>query len=264
MNRGFVVLAQNTNNVDYVKCAVALAKNIKKIMPNEKTTLITDSEVSTEHQIYFDKIVPLPFGDLNPTGDWKLVNDWQVYIASPYEYTIKLEADLYLPKPIDYWFETLKSRDLVVSTTIRNFNQEVSKVRVYRKFIDDNQLPDCYNALTYFRKSKLAEEFFKIVKDVFDNWEKYKSILKCNNDEIVTTDWAYSIAIHILGKEKTTLPNFESMSMIHMKQYINNLPIEDWTQCLLFEVLPNSLRINTIPQEYPFHYHIKSFSEHLL
>ena len=38
-------------------------------------------------------------------------------------------------------------------------NQEISKVRVYRKFIDDNQLPDCYNALTYFRKSSKQYKF---------------------------------------------------------------------------------------------------------
>lgn len=258
MNKGFVISAQNTLSVDYVKCATALAKNIKTIMPNESVSLVTNDVV--EHKEYFDNVISLPYGDLEENSEWKLANDWQIYYASPYDYTIKLEADMYLPKPIDYWFDSFKERDIVVCTTIRNFKQEISNVRTYRRFIDDNKLPDCYNAITYFRKSELAENFFKIVKDVFENWNQYKSIIKCNVDELVTTDWAYALASHILGIEKTTLPDFLPLSMVHMKQYINDLNHEDWTKCLVYEILPHSLRINTIPQEYPFHYHVKSFA----
>lgn len=258
MNRGFVILAQNTSGVDYIKCAEVLAKSIKKHMPNENVALISSNEVKSK---YFDKIIKLPYGDLDPNGKWKLINDWQVYEASPYEYTIKLEADLFLPRSIEYWWDVLKHRDIVVSTTIRNFKQEISDVRVYRRFIDDNELPDVYNAITYFKKSDLAQKFFTIVKDVFNNWEDYKKSLKCNPREVVTTDWAYAIAAHILGVENTTLPQFKQMSMVHMKQYINGLPTEDWTDTLIYEILPHTLRVHTYPQMYPFHYHVKSFSD---
>jgi hypothetical protein len=264
MNTGFLIYAQNTKDIDYVKCAIALAKNIKTIMPNQNVSILTNNQIDNQYKHYFDKVINLPYGDLDKDGSWKLINDWQVYTASPYDYTIKLEADMYLPKPIDHWFDVLKERDIVICTTIRNFKQEISNVRTYRAFIDDNKLPDCYNAITYFKKSDLAEQFFSIVKDVFENWERYKEILKCNVDENVTTDWAYALASHILGIEKTTLPDFTPMSMIHMKQYINNTAHEDWSKCLIYEILPNTLRINTIPQEYPFHYHVKSFAEKLL
>ena len=152
MNRGFVILAQNTDKVDYVKCAAALAKSIKKVMPDESITLITMDLVISDYAKYFDHIVELPFGELEPDSDWKLSNDWQVYQASPYEYTIKLEADMYIPKDISYWWDVLKDRDVVISTTIRNYKQDISDVRVYRRFIDDNKLPNCYNAITYFKK----------------------------------------------------------------------------------------------------------------
>ena len=46
--------------------------------------------------MYLIKVIKLPYGDQAPDSDWKLVNDWQVYEASPYEYTIKLEADMYM------------------------------------------------------------------------------------------------------------------------------------------------------------------------
>lgn len=258
MNRGFVILAQNTKKTDYVKCAEALALSIKRAMPTESVALVSDNASECKA---FDSVINLPYGDLSPNSDWKLVNDWQVYEASPYDYTIKLEADMYIPRDISYWFDILQQKDIVVSTTIRNFRNQISDVRVYRKFIDDNSLPDCYNAITYFKKSDLAKNFFDIVKDVFNNWFSYKQILKCNLDEQVSTDWAYAIASHILGVENTTMPNFKDMSMIHMKQFINNLSTENWTDTLVYECFSDQVRIQTIPQMYPFHYHIKNFSD---
>jgi hypothetical protein len=247
MDKGFVIMAQGN---DYVKCAKALERSIKNVMPDANITIIT-----TEM---------LPHGDQAIDTDWKLQNDWQVYEASPYEYTIKLEADMYLPKSIDYWWDVLKDRDVVVSTTARNFKQEITPVRAYRRFIDDNKLPDTYNGLTYFKKSERAEQFFKVVRDIFENWNEYRDILKCNKDELATTDWVYALACHIIGVEHTTLPNFKDMSMIHMKQFINGTPGEDWRDVLVYELLPNTLRVNTIPQMYPFHYHLKDFCDTIL
>jgi hypothetical protein len=152
MDKGFVIMAQGD---DYVTCAKALELSIKRTMPDASVTIIT-----TEM---------LPHGDQALNTDWKLQNDWQVYEASPYEYTIKLEADMYLPQSIEYYWDILKERDIVVSTNIRNFRQDISDVRAYRRFIDDNNLPDTYNAITYFRKSELAEQFFSIVRDVLRN-----------------------------------------------------------------------------------------------
>lgn len=257
MNKGFVILAQNTANIDYVKCAEVLCRSIKKVMPNSSVSLITNNDYSNK---YFDNVIPLPYGDLQPYGDWKLINDWQVYEASPYDYTIKLEADLFMPKSIDYWWDILKDMNIVVSTSIRSYNQTISNIRYYRKFIDLAKLPDCYNAITYFKKSNEAKLFFQLVKNIFENWENYKTILQCKKDEEVTTDWAYALACHIIGVEKTTMPEFTEMSMIHMKQMINNLNTQDWTDELIYEIDKNCLRINTIPQCYPFHYHIKKFS----
>lgn len=263
MNKGFVVLAQNTETVNYIECAVALAMSIKNVMPNENISLITDNSIEDSYAKYFDKIIKLPYGDLAKPSDWKLINDWQVYEASPYEYTIKLEADMYVPKSIDYFWEILKTREVVVSTKIRNYKQEISNIRFYRKLLDNNNLPDVYNAITYFKKSELAAKFFKIVRDVFEHWDKYKSILNCSNEEIVTTDWAYSIACHILGIENTTLPNFNQFSMVHMKQQINILPIEDWTKFLIYELYRDTFRIGTVPQGYIVHYHIKDFAKQI-
>ena len=260
MNKGFVVLAQNTEFVNYVKCAEVLARSIKKVMPDADITLISDD---VDDSKYFDKVVALPYGDLDKESNWKLINDWQVYEASPYDYTIKLEADMFIPRSIEYWWDVLKHRDVVVSTTIRDFKQQISGVRTYRRFIDDNKLPDCYNSITYFKKSELAEQYYKVVRDIFENWPEYRALMKCKSTEQASTDWVYAIAAHIVGKDKVTLPVFKDMSMVHMKTYINHITSTDWTDSLVYEVLPDVLRINTFPQHYPFHYHIKTFCDKL-
>lgn len=244
MNKGYVIMAQGN---DYVNCANLLKDSILNVMPDSKVTIVT-----TEM---------LPYGDQATNTEWKLQNDWQVYYASPYDYTIKLEADMLITQPIDYWWDVLKLKDIVVSTKIRNFKQEISNVRAYRKFIDENNLPEVYNGITYFKKSVFAEKFFSIVRDVFENWDLYKQTIICDRNEMATTDWAYSFACHIMGVENTTLPAFDSMSMIHMKMLINDTPSEDWTDSLIYEAHSDVLRINTIPQMYPFHYHVKNFPD---
>jgi len=258
MNKGFVILAQNTNQIDYVECAIALGNSLKRAMPNCNVSLITNDMVNSN---VFDNIIPLPYGDLAKDSDWKLINDWQVYEASPYDMTIKLEADMYIPKNIEHYFDLLSEYDVCVSSKIRNYKNELSNIRVYRQFIDNNKLPDVYNAMTYFKKSEFAKEYFDIVKNVFENWEHYKKILTCNTDELVTTDWAYSIASHIMGIEKTTTP-LECFSFIHLKQFINDTITEDWTNELVYE-FTEPLRIQTFTQLYPVHYHIKSFGKKL-
>jgi hypothetical protein len=247
MSKGFVIMAQGDV---YVKCATTLEANIKQLMPDANVTIIATDM--------------LPWGDVAPDTDWKLANDWQVYEASPYDETIKLEADMYIPRDISHWWDILGQQDFVVSTTIRNFKGEISDIRAYRRFIDDNKLPDVYNAITYFKKSDTAARFYLIVKDIFDNWEEYKQFLQCNPQEPVSTDWAYAIACHIIGVENTTMPGFTEMSMTHMKQFINGLPTEDWTDTLVYECLPNLIRVNSVPQQYPFHYHIKNFSDKIM
>lgn len=251
MNRGFIIMAQDIENSStYLNCANALAASIKCVMPNANVTIITNND--------------LPYGDVAINSEWKLANDWQVYEASPYDETIKLEADMFIPRSLDHWWDVLTNQDIVVSSVIRNYKGEVSKNTFYRKFVHDNRLPDVYNAITYFKKSDTAKKFFEIVKDVFENWDSYKAILNCNTKEIATTDWAYAIACHIIGVEKTTMPLFDEMSMVHMKQYINQTNTEDWLDSLVYEFNENKLRINTCPQVYPLHYHVKSFADKIL
>lgn len=259
IGRGYLIVADNTADVDYVDCAIALARSIKLHTPTAKICLMTSNDV---HNDVFDYVVPLPFGDQANNSTWKLKNDWQVFWASPFVQTIKIEADMIIPHSIDHWWTMLEKRDVVISTGARNYLNEKSTVRDYRKIFDKNNLPDVYNAITYWRYSQFASEFFTTVKTIFNNWEVVKHTIKGGDEDSGTTDVVYAIAAKILGVENVTLPADVSYpSMIHMKGRLNFLSGEDWTKEMVWELNKSNIRINTIDQLYPFHYHTKDFSK---
>lgn len=260
MSRGFIIVAQNSGNINYLDCAALLCESIKKVMPNESVTLLTDVETSIPH---FDYIKTFPYGDQCKDKTWKLDNDWQVYDASPYDRTIKIEADFYITRSITHWWDVLEHRDLNICTTIRNHKNEISGERFYRQFIDKNNLPDTYNGLVYFKKSDVAKTFFQYVKTLFQNWDKFKNIYKHHVETRPTTDFVYACAAQMLGHELCTMPKFTEFSFIHMKPVIINSRTKHWFEEFIYEIDNEFFRINTIPTLYPLHYHIKSFSQEI-
>lgn len=260
LERGYLIVADNTKETDYIDCAIALARSIKLHTPDAKIALMTSNEVNND---IFDYVVGLPFGDQAPDSNWKLKNDWQVFYASPFRQTIKLEADMIIPHSIDHWWDMLQKKDVVVSVGARNYKNQITTDRTYRKLFDLNNLPDVYNAITYWRKSQSAKQFFDTVRTVFENWDTIKKALKGADQDPGTTDVVYAVAAKLVGVENVTLPNVSYPTMIHMKQSINFLYDEDWTKEMVWELDRSNIRINTFNQMYPFHYHNKEFSKEL-
>lgn len=259
--RGYLIPAVNTESTDYIQCARVLAKSIKYWHPDAKVCLLTDAQVN---EPIFDLIKILPFGDKSKNPNWKLSNDWQVFWASPFRQTIKLEADMIIPAPIDHWWPMLEKKDVVISRGCRNFLNQVSTSQYYRKAFLVNKLPNVYNAITYWRLSKTAQSFFSLVKQIFENWAVYRSALTGVDSEHADTDIVYAIAATLLGEETVMLPNSVTYpSMIHMKKYHNNCETDNWTDQLVWEFDRGNIRINSIAQKYPFHYHEKSFAKQI-
>ena len=232
--RGYVIPAFGG---EYVKCAKLLEQSILDFHPATNITILT-----TEM---------LPYGD---KGGY--ANDWQCHWLSPYRQTIKLEADMICSGPIDHWWTLFEKRDVVISQGARNFYDQPAKSRYYRKIFDENNLPDVYNAITYWRVSQTAKEFFTLVRNIFENWAEYRRLLKFPDDE-PTTDVVYAMAAVIMGEEQVTLPNGLGPTIVHMKRHINPIQTNNWTKELIWECDP--FRINTVAQWGLVHYHIKGW-----
>ena len=247
--RGYLIPAIDTDSVDYLSCAVQLAQSIRQWHPDANISVLTVKRCSNP---VFDHVIPLPHGD---QGGY--ANDWQCFAASPYRQTIKLEADMICASPIDHWWTLFEKRDVVISQGARTFYDEPAESRFYRKIFDINNLPDVYNAITYWRLSKTAKEFFDLVRQIFEQWDSYKQVLKFP-DDVPTTDVVYAVAAVIMGVENVTLPFGLGPSIVHMKRYINPIQSDDWTKELTWENDP--FRINTVAQFGLVHYHIKEWT----
>jgi hypothetical protein len=234
--RGYLIPAINTDDVDYEGCAKQLAASIYQHHPNAHVTILTKDQ--------------LPYGDLGGYA-----NDWQVFHASPYRQTIKLEADMIAAGPIDHWWALLEKRDVVISCGARNYYDQHTTDRRYRRIFDANHLPDVYNAITYWRLSATAQEFFNLVRNIFENWSQWRGLLKFPEDT-PSTDVVYGIAAVVMGEQNVTLPQSLGPTIVHMKPGI--IPVQhDWPQELVWESDP--VRIQTVAQWGLVHYHNKAW-----
>ena len=246
--RGYLIPAIDTESVDYLNCARQLARSIRHWHPGANISVLTVKRCSDP---VFDHVIPLPYGDLGG-----FTNDWQCFEASPYRQTIKLEADMVIASPIDHWWNILQHRDFVISTGARDFYDQPATSRFYRKAFDANHLPDVYNAITYWRVSRTAQEFFRLVRNIFENWTEYKTLLKFP-DEVPSTDIVYAMAAQITGPELVTMPFASYPQIVHMKRHMIATHTSNWTQELVWE--NNPLRFNTVAQWGAVHYHVKDW-----
>lgn len=248
---GYLILAVNTQ-IDYIKMARQLCLSLKDQHPDVKVCLLTDAKCNYSE---FDFVETLPYGNLEGFH-----NDWQVWHASPFRETIKLEADMLITSQIDHWWTLLRNRDVVVSTGARDFYDNAATSRYYRKIFDDNNLPDVYNAITYWRLSQTAQQFWKTVRAIFSDWGSYRTLIKFAPDQ-PNTDLVYAMAAAIVGPESVTLPSTICYpTIVHMKQHINPIHSKNWCDELVWEKTNQTFRVNTVSQWGCFHYHVKDWS----
>jgi hypothetical protein len=233
--RGYLIPAIGK---EYEHCAQQLRNSILHFHPEAHVTIVTANT--------------LPHGD---QGGW--ANDWQMFAVSPYRQTIKLEADMIAVGPVDHWWTLFERRDVVISQGARTYRDEPAQSRFYRKCFDANHLPDVYNAITYWRLSPTAQEFFNLVRNIFENWTQFKKLIKFP-EETASTDIVYAMAAQIMSPERVTLPVGLGPSIVHMKRHINGLHSQDWTRELIWET--NPFRINTVAQWGFVHYYRKEWS----
>ncbi len=234
--RGYLIPAIGDQ---YVECAERLRTSILSWHPDAHVTILTQEM--------------LPYGD---QGGY--ANDWQCFVASPYRQTIKLEADMFCASPVDHWWTMFEHRDVVISRGCRDYYDQPGTARHYRKIFDANNLPDVYNAITYWRVSKTAQDFFLLVRSIFEHWNQYCTMLKFSDNK-PTTDVVYAMASIIMDPETVTLPAGTGPSIVHMKQRIIQTHTENWTQELVWEHTNPGLRINTVAQWGMVHYHVKDW-----
>jgi len=261
--QGFVTIAQN-GTVDYLRLAYVQAMSIKLTMPGSQYAVLVDADtlaqVTDAHRKVFDYVILIE-NDLAKESTWKLNNEWQVFYLTPFKETIKVESDIVFTRSIAHWWHTFRLRNVVLSQGCKDYLQQPSPVRNYRRVFDDNDLPDVYNGLMYFRYSQESAHFFRLAEQIYSNWAHIRDhlLINCRDNE-PTTDVVYALAAKLLGVENCTLPEADFINFVHMKADINKLSrYIPWHESLFYELDLPMIRINNINQYHPLHYYDKNW-----
>ena len=226
MSKGFLWFAQNNDTTDYVELSIRLAKSIKKWNRENSVCVITDEKSKFEHEAV-DVVQVLEEDDASE-HKIKWANEHKACWWTPFEYTIKLEADVLWTANTDWWWYHLWQHDLVFSVDCRNYKDQVVKETPYRNLFKRNHLPNIYNGLMYFRKSERSKKFFELAEQITYKWNEVKEHMLINcHDTYPSTDVVFALAYRILDPTNQHLIDYEWFKFLHHKPGVNNL---DWVK----------------------------------
>tara|TARA_B100000214_G_scaffold368817_1_gene340923 strand:- start:276 stop:1064 length:789 start_codon:yes stop_codon:yes gene_type:complete len=222
MSKGFLWFAQNNSETDYVELSIKLAKSIKHWNKQNKICVITDKQSNFSHPSV--DIVKVLQNDDSAEHNIKWANEWKAFSVTPFKHTIKLEADMIWTTNTDWWWNYLWQNNLVFSVDCRNYKDVVVSKTPYRKLFIKNHLPNIYNGLMYFRKSKWAQHFFRTAEYIVNNWKytKTKMLINCH-DQYPSTDVVFALAYRIIDPTNKHLINYDWFKFLHHKPAVNNL-----------------------------------------
>lgn len=268
-NLGFITLAQNNKNTDYLRLSYLQAMNVKLLHPNSKYAVIVDentyNSLTEKMQKVFDYVIKIPI-DFAANDEKKFANEPSVFRLSPFRETIKLESDVLFTRPINHWIPALQLRSILLSYGCKNYKNSLSDNLNYRQFFVQNNLPNIFNGLMYFRKTVEAAKFFQLAEKILHNWSIIKNQFIGNTEEKPSTDILYSVTAKIFGIENCTIPSLDFFNFIHMP--IDTIDWgkdkDGWIHKISHEKDKFMIRIGNMNQYYPLHYYDKTFCDDLI
>lgn len=269
--RGFFTIAQDNDKTDYVRLAYGLALSLRRsqiAVPYLSIGVSPGTQVDEKYAWAFDNIIEIPWGDHAKDSTWKLENEWKSIWMTPYEETIKLDADMLFFSDISQWWEVLgnQGREMVWTNSVIDWKGDRITSDYYRKTFTDSLLPNIYTAMGYFRKTAFCFSFFELARTIFWNWEAfYGQFLEAESrPSHPSTDVIFALASKIIDIEQTDYRERVLPTFCHMKTHLQGWQgedlSEDWRSHVPIFFNDNAeCKIGNHRQLYPLHYHVKEF-----
>jgi len=262
MSSGYLCIAQNNGDVDYLKMAYlqALSCKLTQSLDNNFAVIVdkeTHEQVTDAHRAVFNDIIVLK-NDLAANSKVKMQNECQVFAYSPYKSTIKTECDMLFTADLSWLWNTYAQFTYSFTQSVYTYDGHVIDNRKYRQQFDENLMPNIYSAWTYFTYDMACKEIYDTMRIIIDDWDYYRDnyLVNCRYDE-PRTDEVYALALKILDIK----PRDSGFGFVHMKPKLQRLPANrDWSEQLIFE-LDGKLTptIGHYKQTRPLHYVEKTF-----
>lgn len=271
MTRGFLTIAYNSATGNYLDCAEALAYNFRLTQSGSSDLSVMvpiGYDVPDRYKLIFHNIVffdPL----LADPDSWNAHLKCQAYECSPYDETILVDADMLFGQDISWWWDMLSNKSMLISTrshTYKGFliNEDTNP---YRRGFKDNQLPNIYTALMYFKKCSLAKDVFDMAGLITQSWSAYSTDRMTGLiGNAATDDEVFACAVKELGYiNETTTDMATWFSFVHLKmplqQVVGAQNLDDRFTPILpaYVVQDGTVVVGSYIQSLPLHYHDRRF-----
>lgn len=221
MNRGIVIFAHNSRDVDYALLSIISGGLAKKNL-NLPVSLITDqstvdwmanSEMIQKAEQVFEKIIVIPRpitdnkrklcdGTDNKTIPFINVNRVDVYNLSPYDETLLIDSDYFIftDNLNNYW----QYADRVLIGRSINDIVGVERLGYHDRYVSDTGVHLYWATTVMFKKNKYAENFFTILDYVRENYQYFSDLFRFYNNTY-RNDIAFSVAQHIISGFETDI-----------------------------------------------------------
>ena len=156
--------------------------------------------------------------------------------------------------------------DLLFSVDCFDYRGEVVKRTPYRKLFEKNHLPNIYNGLMYFRRSKKAQDFYEIAKHIVKNWPQVKTnmLIDCH-DKYPSTDVVFALAYRIMDPTAKDLIDYEWFKFIHHKPGVNDtMGVKDQNNYLYPNRSGDAVYIGETRVNRVWHYHDKELHARII
>ena len=218
MTRGVLIFAQNNAEIDYAKIALFAAKRVKEYL-GVPVSLVTDSadwlkQSQSDAEQVFDQIIDIRTethqtkkfydGSLSAkTLTWKNLSRVDCCVLSPYDETLVIDSDF-----------------IISSTTLKNIWNNQQDFLIYKdsfdlanwrddrsfRYLNQHSIPFYWATAFYFKKTAATWAFFDLIKNIKLNWNYYRLLYNIDST-VFRNDFAFSIAIHMMGEDfATSLP----------------------------------------------------------
>lgn len=199
MSKGCLILADNTDEFDYVGLASLAKDRVEKFL--NIPCIVLSQDTVTENTRTF----PGRSGKFT----WNNLNRTKAYELSPYDRTLLIDADFFIASDtltphIDGDFDFAMVRDMYNPATGAEFKPTLGNTKI-------RQL---WATVMIFNKSDAAKSIFEMADHVLCHYPYYSRLYGFNSTPL-RNDYAFTIACHILGGYGQTSYELKNYKMIN-------------------------------------------------
>lgn len=213
MNRGVLLFAFNTGEVNYQRMAEFTAERVHNFL-NLPVTLVTDVD---NNNSVFDNVVIVENNSLNHRKNnvvWKNKGRFNAFTYTPYDDTIVLDVDYVINS------STLLNLFSIDQEIMCHYDIRYLFENKTQEIISDISFPTYWATVLRFKKTSGAKCLFHLIKMIENNYTHYSKIYKFL-PYVYRNDYALSIALRTLNGQVVQPQHNIPWPLIHVESYLN-------------------------------------------